>query len=90
MQGRLGIPLMFGNDVIHGLTTTYPIPLAISTSWNLDLVEESARMAAREATAVGINWVFSPMVDICRDARWGRIAEGAGEDPYLGGEIAKA
>ncbi len=87
---RLGIPLLFGNDVIHGFVTTYPIPLAISTSWNMDLVEESARMAAREASSVGINWVYSPMVDIARDARWGRIAEGAGEDPYLGGEIAKA
>lgn len=87
---RLGIPLLFGNDVIHGLETVYPIPLAISTSWNMDMVEQSARMAAREATSVGINWVFSPMVDICRDARWGRISEGGGEDPYLGGEIAKA
>lgn len=90
MQGKHKIPLMFGNDVIHGFQTSYPIPLAISTSWNMDLVEESARMAAKEATSVGINWVFSPMVDICRDARWGRISEGGGEDPYLGGEIAKA
>lgn len=89
-DSKLGIPLIFGQDVIHGLETTFPIPLAISTSWNLPLVEESARRAAKEATALGINWVFSPMVDICRDARWGRIAEGAGEDPYLGGEIAKA
>lgn len=87
---RLHIPLLFGNDVIHGFQTTYPIPLAISTSWNMELVEQSARMAAREASAVGINWVYSPMVDICRDARWGRISEGGGEDPYLGGEIAKA
>jgi len=87
---RLHIPLLFGNDVIHGLTTVYPIPLGMASSWNPTLVEESARMAAREATAVGINWVFSPMVDICRDARWGRICEGAGEDPYLGGEMAKA
>lgn len=90
MQSPLQIPLMFGQDVIHGHTTTFPIPLAISTSWNMDLVEQSARMAALEATAIGINWVFSPMVDICRDARWGRISEGGGEDPYLGGEIAKA
>ena len=89
-KSRHGIPLIFGMDVIHGLETTFPIPLALSTSWNLELIEESARLAAREATALGINWVFSPMVDICRDARWGRIAEGAGEDPYLGGEIAKA
>lgn len=87
---RLGIPLLFGNDVIHGFQTVYPIPLGISTSWDMDLIEQSARMAAREASSVGINWVFSPMVDICRDARWGRISEGGGEDPYLGGEIAKA
>lgn len=85
---RLGIPLLFGNDVIHGFQTVYPIPLGISTSWDMDLIEQSARMAAREASSVGINWVFSPMVDICRDARWGRISEGGGEDPYLGGEIA--
>lgn len=90
MQGKHKIPLMFGNDVIHGFETTLPVPLAISNSWNMDLVEESARMAALEASSVGINWVFSPMVDICRDARWGRIVEGGGEDPYLGGEIAKA
>lgn len=84
------IPLIFGMDVIHGAETVYPIPLAMSTSWNMNLIEESARMAAKEATAIGVNWVYSPMVDICRDARWGRIAEGAGEDPFLGGEIAKA
>lgn len=90
MKGKHKIPLMFGNDVIHGFQTTYPTPLAISNSWNMDLVEESARMAALEASSVGINWVYSPMVDICRDARWGRIVEGGGEDPYLGGEIAKA
>ena len=89
-ENKHGIPLMFGNDVIHGFETTYPTPLAISNSWNMDLVEESSRMAAKEATSVGINWVYSPMVDICRDARWGRIVEGGGEDPYLGGEIAKA
>ena len=85
-----GIPLITGMDVIHGFQTVYPIPLALSTSWNMDLIEGVARMAAKEASASGINWVYSPMVDICRDARWGRIAEGAGEDPYLGGEIAKA
>lgn len=90
LESGAGIPLIFGMDVIHGFQTTFPIPLAISTSWNLDLVEQSARYAAKEASAYGINWVFSPMVDICRDARWGRIAEGSGEDPYLGGEIAKA
>ena len=85
-----GIPLITGMDVIHGFQTVYPIPLALSTSWNMDLIESVARMAAKEASASGINWVYSPMVDICRDARWGRIAEGGGEDPYLGGEIAKA
>ena len=85
-----GIPLIFGMDVIHGHETVFPVPLGLSTSWNMDLIERSARIAAREAAATGINWVFSPMVDICRDARWGRIVEGGGEDPYLGGEIAKA
>ena len=85
-----GIPLITGMDVIHGFQTIYPIPLALSTSWDMDLIESVARMAAKEASASGINWVYSPMVDICRDARWGRIAEGGGEDPYLGGEIAKA
>jgi len=90
LESGAGIPLIFGMDVIHGYETTFPIPLALSTSWNVDLVEESARMAAKEATACGINWVFSPMVDICRDARWGRISEGNGEDPFLGGEMAKA
>jgi beta-glucosidase len=89
-KSRLHIPLLFGLDVIHGYETTFPIPLALSTSWNLELIEHEARAAASEASIDGINWVFSPMVDICRDARWGRIAEGAGEDPYLGGEIAKA
>ena len=90
LESGAGIPLIFGMDVIHGYETTFPIPLGISTSWNLELIEKSARIAAREASSCGINWVFSPMVDICRDARWGRIAEGNGEDPYLGGEIAKA
>ena len=84
------IPLITGMDVIHGFQTVFPIPLALSTSWNMDLIESAARTAAKEASASGINWVFSPMVDICRDARWGRISEGGGEDPYLGGEIAKA
>ena len=84
------IPLITGMDVIHGFQTVFPIPLALSTSWNPDLIESVARMAAKEASAMGINWVYSPMVDICRDPRWGRIAEGAGEDPFLGGEIAKA
>ena len=90
LESGAGIPLIFGLDVIHGHETVFPIPLALSTSWNLGLIEETARVAAREATASGVNWVFSPMVDICRDARWGRVAEGNGEDPYLGGEIAKA
>lgn len=89
-KSRLHIPLLFGLDVIHGYETTFPIPLALSTSWNMELIEREARTAAIEASIDGINWVFSPMVDICRDARWGRIAEGSGEDPYLGGEIAKA
>ena len=84
------IPLITGMDVIHGFQTVFPIPLALSTSWNPDLIESVARTAAKEASASGINWVFSPMVDICRDPRWGRIAEGGGEDPFLGGEIAKA
>jgi beta-glucosidase len=89
-QTRLKIPLMFGLDVIHGYKTTFPIPLALSCSWDMSLIEQSARIAAIEATADGLNWTFSPMVDIARDPRWGRIAEGAGEDPYLGSQIAKA
>lgn len=89
-SSRLGIPLLIGSDVIHGYKTTYPIPLGLSASWDMELIKEGARMAAKEATADGINWNFSPMVDIARDPRWGRIAEGAGEDPYLGSEIAKA
>ena len=90
LESGAGIPLIFGMDVIHGHETVFPVPLGLSTSWNMDLIERSARIAARETAATGINWVFSPMVDICRDARWGRIVEGGGEDPYLGGEIAKA
>ena len=90
MQSGAGIPLIFGLDVIHGHETVFPVPLGLSTSWNMDLIEKVARVSAREATASGVNWVFSPMVDIARDARWGRVVEGAGEDPYLGGEIAKA
>lgn len=89
-NSRLGIPLLIGSDVIHGYKTTYPIPLGLSASWDMELIKEGAQMAAKEATADGINWNFSPMVDIARDPRWGRIAEGAGEDPYLGSEIAKA
>lgn len=87
---RLHIPMIFGLDVIHGHKTIFPIPLGLSTSWDMGLIEQSARIAAKEATADGLNWAFSPMVDIARDARWGRISEGSGEDPYLGGKIAQA
>ena len=87
---RLKIPLLFGSDVIHGYKTTFPIPLALSCSWDMPMIERSARIAATEATADGLCWAFSPMVDIARDPRWGRIAEGAGEDPYLGSQVAKA
>ena len=90
IESGAGIPLIFGLDVIHGHETVFPVPLGLSTSWNMELIEKVARVSAREATASGVNWVFSPMVDIARDARWGRVVEGAGEDPYLGGEIAKA
>ena len=90
MQSRLKIPLLFGQDVIHGYKTTFPIPLAESCSWDLDAIELSARTAAEEASAAGIHWTFAPMVDICRDPRWGRIMEGAGEDPYLASKIAYA
>ncbi|WP_243870356.1 beta-glucosidase BglX [Salegentibacter sp. BDJ18] len=89
-NSRLGIPLLIGSDVIHGYKTTFPIPLGLSSSWDMDLIKETAQIAAKEATADGINWNFSPMVDIARDPRWGRIAEGAGEDPYLGSQVAKA
>ncbi|MEM9649492.1 MAG: beta-glucosidase BglX [Bacteroidota bacterium] len=89
-HSRLKIPLLIGSDVIHGYKTTYPLPLGLSCSWDMALIQEAARMAALEATADGIMWNFSPMVDIARDPRWGRIAEGAGEDPYLGSAIAKA
>ena len=87
---RLKIPLMFGSDIIHGYKTTFPIPLGLSCSWDIPMIERSARVAAKEATADGLNWAFSPMVDLARDPRWGRVAEGSGEDPYLGSEIAKA
>ncbi len=89
-ESRLKIPLIFGMDVIHGYMTEFPIPLALSCTWNLAAIEQSARIAATEASADGIGWTFSPMVDISRDARWGRIAEGSGEDPFLGSAIAKA
>ena len=89
-ESRLHIPLIFGSDVIHGYKTTFPIPLALSCSWDMNLIEKSARVAATEASADGLCWVFSPMVDIARDPRWGRIAEGAGEDAYLGSQVSKA
>lgn len=89
-ESRLKIPLLFGMDVIHGYETVFPIPLGLSCSWDMHLIEQSARIAAVEASADGINWTFSPMVDIARDPRWGRIAEGSGEDAYLGSQIAKA
>ncbi|HMC01707.1 MAG TPA: beta-glucosidase BglX [Flavobacteriaceae bacterium] len=89
-KSRLGIPLLFGMDVIHGYETTFPIPLGLSASWDMDLIKKTAQMAAQEATADGINWTFSPMVDISRDPRWGRVSEGSGEDVYLGNQIAKA
>ena len=87
---RLHIPLIFGYDVIHGYKTTFPIPLALSCTWDMDLIENSARIAAIETSADGVNWTFSPMVDIARDPRWGRVSEGSGEDPYLGSQIAAA
>ncbi len=89
-NSRLHIPLLFGLDVIHGHRTIFPIPLALSCSWDTALIERSARIAAIEASADGLDWAYSPMVDIARDPRWGRIAEGAGEDPFLGSQIAKA
>lgn len=89
-KSRLGIPLIVGMDVIHGYQTTFPIPLALSCTWDMAGIENSAHVAAHEASAAGINWVYSPMVDISRDPRWGRVAEGAGEDPYLGAQVAKA
>jgi len=89
-QSRLHIPIIFGQDVIHGFRTEFPIPLGMASTWDPQLVEQAARVAAQEASATGIRWVFSPMVDIARDARWGRMAEGAGEDPFLGSAMARA
>lgn len=89
-KSRLKIPLIFGMDVIHGYETNFPIPLGLAASWDMNLIQQSARVAAREATADGISWTFSPMTDISREPRWGRVSEGSGEDPYLGSEIAKA
>ncbi len=89
-KSRLGIPMLFGSDVIHGYKTTFPLPLGLASTWDMNLIEETAKVAAKEATADGIFWNFSPMVDVSRDPRWGRISEGSGEDPFLGSEIAKA
>jgi beta-glucosidase len=89
-KSRLKIPILFGLDVIHGYRTEFPVPLGLASTWNPALVEQAARIAAQEASASGIRWTFSPMVDIARDARWGRMTEGAGEDPYLGSEMAVA
>ena len=89
-ESRLGVPLLFGMDVVHGYKTLFPVPLALSASWDPPLVQQTAQVAAVEATAAGLNWTFSPMVDIARDARWGRVVEGAGEDPYLGSVLATA
>ena len=89
-ESRLGIPLLFAFDVIHGFKTIFPVPLAESASWDLKLMEKTAQVAAREARASGVDWTYAPMVDIARDPRWGRIVEGAGEDPYLGSLISRA
>ena len=89
-QTKRHIPLIFGYDVVHGYQTISPIPLAEAASWDLQAIERSAQIAAEEAAAVGLNWTFAPMVDITRDARWGRVMEGAGEDVYLGSKIAYA
>ena len=89
-ESRLGIPLIFGMDVIHGYETIFPIPLALACSWDIPAIEQSARIAVKEATADGLCWTYSPMVDISIDPRWGRVAEGAGEDPFLGSRIAEA
>ncbi|MCH5716582.1 glycoside hydrolase family 3 N-terminal domain-containing protein [Niabella hibiscisoli] len=89
-ESRMKIPMLFGMDVIHGYETTFPIPLGLSCTWDMKAVEQSARIAAIEASADGIGWTFSPMVDISRDPRWGRVSEGNGEDPFLGSQIAKA
>jgi beta-glucosidase len=90
MHSRLKIPVLIGVDVIHGLQTVFPIPLGLACTWDLNLIEKTARVAATEASASGICWTYSPMLDIARDPRWGRVAEGAGEDPWWGSKIAKA
>ena len=89
-ESRLGIPLLFARDVIHGFRTVFPIPLGQAAAWDPDAVERAAQIAAREAAEAGLHWTFTPMLDIARDPRWGRIAEGAGEDPFLGSALAAA
>ena len=89
-ESRLGIPLIIGFDLIHGYKTVFPIPLAEAASWDLEAIELSASLSAKEAAVAGINWTFAPMIDITRDARWGRVMEGAGEDPFLGSKVATA
>jgi len=89
-KSRLGIPLLFGMDIIHGYETVFPIPLALSATFDMNAIEKSARISAKEGTADGIQWTFSPMVDVSRDPRWGRIAESAGEDPYLASRSGEA
>jgi beta-glucosidase len=89
-ESRLGIPLLFAMDVVHGYRTIFPVPLAVSSTWSPESAELMARVSAEEATAAGLHWTFAPMVDVARDARWGRIVEGAGEDPYLGSQMAVA
>lgn len=90
LESRLGIPVLFGFDVIHGYRTLFPIPLGETASWDLDAVEQAAAIAAAETRSVGLHWTFAPMIDITRDPRWGRVMEGQGEDVYLGNEMAKA
>jgi beta-glucosidase len=89
-ETRLGIPLLFANDIIHGYHTIFPIPLGEASSWNPDLVKTASEIAAFESASEGTHWTYAPMVDICRDPRWGRIMEGSGEDPYLGSIMASA
>ncbi|MCA9970919.1 MAG: hypothetical protein KC425_11925, partial [Anaerolineales bacterium] len=89
-ESRLGIPILVGSDVIHGFRTIFPIPLAEASTWNPALLERASRVAAEEASASGVDWIYAPMVDVARDPRWGRIAEGAGEDPFLGQAMAAA
>ena len=89
-ETRLGIPLLFGYDVVHGHRTIFPVPLAEAASWDLEMMQKTAEVAAREAAAEGLHWTFAPMVDISKDPRWGRVIEGAGEDHYLGSKIAEA